>query len=142
MALYRVSFKGQTFTHSSARRCTHLVVGRPNHARDLERAGALRTQALRDHAHYTREANAKTRRYGMTASKDRECQRALGMTADAYAESRIAERLAGIERGRLTGIYEQFVILGWYERLVVAEKVAARSAGYYLDVTILPVPAE
>lgn len=143
---------GGKHTRKTERSYSHTVVALPSYASDLDKA-KVRTYDLKEaHMRFTvlergEEAHVADglRRHAILGAEYFRKQFAEYAafvaqygTPEAYADERVANRVAKIEERKAQGYYERWQNAGWNGRLDLAHKLAAQyQDGRWADVKIL-----
>lgn len=136
-----VTHKGQTFTRSTARTYSHIVVARRNAADELQsRLANAEYNAKTNYSYYVREAGPNAK-YTHSPEDLARIQHIARLTQDAWLEELKAEAHACIKAEEDSGAFSKLICFAWCGRLDLAQNQAkAATARRLLDVEIVPVP--
>jgi len=137
-----VTHEGQTFTRTTQRTYTHVVLVKSDYAY----AYATGTKGAADCArinypYYVREANPATRAHNQDAKSIAAYTEIAALTIDEYAK-RVSDVIAAkVDAMKAAGDFDRFGVFGWSGRLDLAQKEAERAKKHgYKEVVIVPVP--
>jgi hypothetical protein len=146
---------GEVFTRTSKTRAySHMACGRPSleYAMKTATSDSQRAADLRNFDHWFKLSNGTSRFLVRKAWEKDDAQyadRVAGeraradevlngsATADDYAASQLAGRIARIEAAKVAGYYDRFIDLGWSSRLDLAQKVAASAGAMYAETRVI-----
>jgi len=138
---YAVEFAGQTFTRTTARTYSHIVVAKNSKAKALHWASVctdVNAQYMVDHA------LGKAPVYSWQTPEDiakyvAKGNAILAIGMDAHQAQYKANSIAEIERYASEGAYDKYVIQGWCGRADLAQKLAGSLGDSWVDVQIVEV---
>lgn len=138
---YVVEFAGQTFTRTTARTYSHIVVAKPSKAKALYWASVCED----NNAKYLVDlALGKATVYSWQKPEDiakhvAKGNAILAIGMDAYQAQYKANAIANIEQYASEGAYDIYEIQGWCGRADLAQKLANSLGDSWVDVQIVEI---
>src|ERR1700693_5084008 len=128
-----VTHAGQTFTRTTERTYTHVVLVKSDYAHVY--AGAIKGAAdvaRVNYPYYIKEANPATRQYKHSDAELARFAEIATMTIDQYAQYASDKAAERVDADLAAGAFDKFGPIGWCGRLDLARKQAdqAKARGY------------
>lgn len=135
-----VTHNGQTFTRSTERIYTHVILVRSDYQRERDSAISWAIQSARDnYPFYVKEANPATREYNHFDMARIAAIAAL--TIDQYVQQTSDAAAAKIDARRDDGDYDRFGVLEWCGRNDLAHNAHGKAMKHgFAEVVIVEVP--
>jgi hypothetical protein len=130
------SHNGQTFTRTTARTYTHVVIAKSSFRKDLNQALSWAKLRGEDHVEYYLPRGFE--KYNHNESEKAKNERIFNLTTEEYAQEELNRRIEDFFSSK----YSEHGEVAWCGRLDLAQKQASEAIkNGLLDVQIIPVNA-
>ena len=135
-------YKGQTFTRTTDRVYTHIVVARYSHEHAVSQIAAYAADQIKTNFAYYLKVAAGTSGHTQSESQVQRAKEYVEGGLEASIARLAAKMTAEIADRKAKGFYDKWNVIGWCGRPDLATKLLAQtSAPYYAEVHIVPVDA-
>lgn len=133
---YNVELDNQTFTRTTARTYTHLVVAKISVSHRTNDVASEDSKYL-----YRERWEFYTDPSQRVPQEKRDAFDGRDLTCEQYVQYTVDLHLANIEKKRAEGFYDKWIVIGWCGRHDLASKLASKtdSDPYFTDTRILTV---
>jgi len=135
-------YKGQTFTRTTDRVYTHIVVARYSHEHAVSQIAAYAVDLVQTNFAYYSRVVAGTSGHTQTEADVQRAKEFVEGGREASIARHTAKMTEEVAQRKAKGHYDKWVVIGWCGRPDLATKLLAQtSAPSYAEVHIVPVDA-